>query len=214
MQMSIGDHPTMVDRTLLVDANGNAMWRGASRYPSWCRTLLLICMGFEVIAALPFLLALALDFRSVVDGSFGGYVSLATIILKPIAAGIALGAAWRGAIVSATWAALIGCFLSWVAFVPNFLEYGFRTDGMETLLTAGFVMMPFALACTGAAIRKRWVLAATVLVSLPSVAVICAMLGLMISMIASGAWRRPHGPPVHRRTGRQFSARPVHLERT
>jgi hypothetical protein len=148
--------------------------------------LLLIAATVEFLGGLAALPILAGDLNEIPGPGVGGTIIIATIILRPIAAAVALYAALRGNLTAALFAMAVVILLNWAAYLPSVQMSGVELDGgaVNILSTFLILILPpiLAVAVSGLALLDRRLTLAALLAVVPTLIGILATVAFGIGV--------------------------------
>lgn len=156
----------------------------------WARLLLLIAAAFEFLGGLGSLPILAGDLGEVPGPGLEGGIIIATIILRPIAALLALFAIVRGHLTSALLAMAVVVLLNWIAYLPSVRLHGLELEGGAVAVIATFIILVLppivAVAVSGLALSGTRPTLAAFLAVLPTLIGILSAIAFGIGVAIYG----------------------------
>jgi hypothetical protein len=170
---------------------GSQPWR-------WPGLLLLIAASIEFLGGRSGLPILAGDLSEVLGPGLGGAIIIATIILRPIAAGAALFFLVRGHLTWALVSMAVVILLGWITYLPSIQLHGLDLSGNLVEVTLGSAMVTaglffqliiapaVALAVAGLALTGKQMTLATLLAVLPTLMGVLGVVAFGISVAIYG----------------------------
>lgn len=156
----------------------------------WPRLLLLIAVILELMGGVGALPILAGNLEEVPGPGLGGKIIIATIILRPIVAAVALFFLVRGNLPGALVSMAIVILVGWISYLPSVQLHGLEMqgDGAGGLLTFAMIILPpiLALAIAGLALTGKQLTLATLLAVLPTLVGILSVVAFGIGVAIYG----------------------------
>jgi hypothetical protein len=156
----------------------------APRMRSWARLLLLVAATVEFLSGIAALPILAGDLGEILGPGLGGAIIIGTIILRPIAAAVALFAVVRGYLTAALFAMAVVILLNWAAYLPSVEGSGLELGGgaVDILSTFFIFILPpiLVVAISGLALVDKRLTLAGLLAVVPTLIGILATLAFAI----------------------------------
>jgi hypothetical protein len=162
----------------------------ASRFGKSARLLLLIAATVEFLGGLAALPILAGDLNEIPGPGVGGAIIIGTIILRPIAAAVALFAAARGYLTAALFAMAVVILLNWADYLPSVQIHGLELDGGAVSILSSFLILILppilVVAVSGLALLDKRLTLAALLAVVPTLIGILATVAFGIGVSIYG----------------------------
>jgi hypothetical protein len=162
----------------------------AKQPPRWPRLLLLIAAAIELMGGAGALPILAGNLDEIPGPGLGGKIVIATIILRPIAAAVALFFLVRGNFPGALVSMAIVILVGWISYLPSIQLHGLemRGDGAGGLFTFALIILPpiLVLAIAALALTGKRLTLATVLALLPTLISILSVVAFGLGVAIYG----------------------------
>jgi len=156
----------------------------------WPRLLLLIVASIELMGGIGALPILAGNLDEIPGPGLGGKIILATIILRPIAAAVALFFLVRGNLPGALVSIALVILVGWISYLPSIQLHGLELqgDGAGGLFTVALTILPpiLVLAISALALTNTRLKLATLLATLPTLISILSVVAFGIGVAIYG----------------------------
>jgi hypothetical protein len=156
----------------------------------WPGLLLLIVAIIELMGGIGALPILAGNLDEIPGPGLGGKIIIATIILHPIAAAVALFFLVRGHLPGALVSMAVVILLGWISYLPSIQLHGLEPqgDGAGGLFTFALIILPpvLVVAITALALTGKRLTLATILALLPTLISILSVVAFGIGVAIYG----------------------------
>ena len=156
----------------------------------WPGLLLLLVSIIEFMGGIGALPILAGNLDEIPGPGLGGKIVLATIILRPVVAAVALFFLVRGNLPGALVSIALVILVGWISYLPSIQLHGLELqgDGAGGLLSVGLLILPpiLVLAISALALTGKYLKLATILALLPTLISILSVVAFGIGVAIYG----------------------------